>query len=725
MQTFEEPQGLKTGLQESALFQFGQNLTERARAGLLDPVIGRDQEIRRVIQILSRRTKNNPVLVGEAGVGKTAIVEGLAQRIVKGEVPESLKSKELIQIDISSIVAGAAFRGQFEGRLKALIDEIKKAGGKFILFLDELHTLVGAGKAEGAIDAANILKPALARGELRAVGATTTAEYRLFIEKDPALERRFQPVKVEEPSLEDTIHILRGLKERYELHHGIRIGDAAIEAAANLSTRYVSDRFLPDKAIDLIDEASAALRMAIDSMPEPIEILIRQLTRLKVEIEAAKRSDSLEKDLVKEKEEKLKRLSLEYSQLEEKWQKEKASISRIHDLRSQLDQAKSQAEQKERAGELEAVAELRYDRIPKIETELSDEQSKIKAIGEPLLKEEVESNDIALVIARWTGIPAGRLLESEASRLLKMESGLKKRVVGQEPAISAIASALRRSRAGLADQSRPIGSFIFLGPTGVGKTETAKALAEFLFDDERAMIRVDMSEFSERHTAARLIGAPPGYIGYDEAGQLTEQVRHRPYSVLLLDEIEKAHPQVFNLLLQVLDDGRLTDGKGRVVSFRNTVIIMTSNVGTETLAKQAMGFGDEGSRRPETTSRLLDELKNHFRPEFINRIDEVVVFSQLSRDDLRAIVEIQLDRLTRLLEREKAIKVVFSEGLRRYLAKAGFDPDFGARPLKRLIEKKILDPLSFEIIGGKIDSGQEIVVDFKNSRVKIGRSLSN
>ena len=691
----------------AALEKYARDLTDLARRSKLDPVIGRDEEIRRVMQILARRTKNNPVLIGEPGVGKTAIVEGLAQRIVSGDVPDVLKTKKLVALDLAALVAGAKFRGEFEDRLKAVLKEISEAEGQIILFIDELHTLVGAGAAEGAMDASNMLKPALARGELRAVGATTLNEYKKYIEKDPALERRFQPVLVSEPTVEDTIAILRGLKERYEVHHGVRIKDAAILAAATLSHRYISDRFLPDKAIDLIDEAAASLRMQIDSLPTEIDEVERRIMQLEIERQAMlKETDAHSVERRKQIEKELAKLREESSASKARWQAEKEAISKIRKLKEQIEQLKAEAERYERSGELAKVAEIRYGKIAQAERELNAAQERFAAVQKdsPMLKEEVDEEDIAKLVSKWTGIPVGRLLEGEAQKLVHMEERLRQRVVGQDDALARVANAVRRSRAGLSDVKRPIGSFIFLGPTGVGKTELARALAEFLFDDEKLMIRIDMSEYMEKHTVSRLIGAPPGYVGYEEGGQLTEQVRRHPYSVILFDEIEKAHPDVFNVLLQILEDGRLTDGKGRTVDFRNTVLVMTSNVGSAAI------FELSGKDPDKARKEAMDALRAAFRPEFINRIDEIVIFNPLGQDQLARIVGLLLKNVEKLLA-ERQITLELTPAATEVLLREGYDPAYGARPLRRTIQRLIQDPLAMQILEGAVLPGDHIRVD--------------
>jgi ATP-dependent Clp protease ATP-binding subunit ClpB len=690
-----------------ALEKYARDLTELARKSKLDPVIGRDEEIRRVMQILARRTKNNPVLIGEPGVGKTAIVEGLAQRIVSGDVPDVLKTKRLVALDLAALVAGAKFRGEFEDRLKAVLKEITEAEGQIILFIDELHTLVGAGAAEGAMDASNMLKPALARGELRAIGATTLNEYKKHIEKDPALERRFQPVLVGEPTVEDTIAILRGLKERYEVHHGVRIKDAAILAAATLSHRYISDRFLPDKAIDLIDEAAASLRMQIDSLPVEIDEIERRIMQLEIERQALlKEKDAHSKERRAQIEQELAKLKEDSSAKKTHWQAEKEAIGKIRKLKEQIEQLKKEEQRFERSGELAKVAEIRYGKIAAAEQELKQAESRFASLhkGSPMLKEEVDEEDIAKLVSKWTGIPVGRLLEGEAMKLVHMEERLRQRVIGQDDALARVSNAVRRSRAGLSDVKRPIGSFIFLGPTGVGKTELARALAEFLFDDEKLMIRIDMSEYMEKHTVSRLIGAPPGYVGYEEGGQLTEQVRRHPYSVILFDEIEKAHPDVFNVLLQILEDGRLTDGKGRTVDFRNTVLVMTSNVGSTAIFELA-------SKDPERARKqAMEALRAAFRPEFINRIDEIIIFNPLGKEQLASIVNLLLKSIERLLA-ERQITLELTPAAQELLLREGYDPAYGARPLRRTIQRMIQDPLALQILEGKILPGDHVRVD--------------
>lgn len=696
-----------------ALEKYGRDLTALARQGKLDPVIGRDDEIRRVIQVLSRRTKNNPVLIGEPGVGKTAIVEGLAQRIISGDIPEGLKNKRVVSLDLGALVAGAKYRGEFEDRLKAVLKEVQSQEGEIILFIDELHTIVGAGAAEGSMDASNMLKPALARGELRAIGATTLDEYRKHVEKDAALERRFQPVMTREPSVEDTIAILRGLKERYEIHHGVRIQDTALVAAAVLSNRYITERFLPDKAIDLIDESASRLRIEIDSMPTEIDEVDRRVKQLEIE------STALRKEKDKVSKERLAKLEAELAELGERggamkarWQHEKDIIGGIRRIKEQIDEKHLEEQQAEREGNLEAAARVRYGEIPKLESELVEANQRLQELesGSRMLKEEVDEDDIAAVVASWTGIPVSRLMEGEIAKLLTMEERLSQRVIGQEEAITSVADAVRRARAGLGDPDRPIGSFIFLGPTGVGKTELARALAEFLFDDERAMVRLDMSEYMEKHTVARLVGAPPGYVGYEEGGQLTEAVRRRPYAVVLLDEIEKAHSDVFNMLLQILDDGRLTDGQGRTVDFKNSVIIMTSNIGSQWIQELAGKDNKEMKRRVEET------LKMQFRPEFLNRVDDVIIFNSLSIEEITRIVDIQARRLRSRLQ-EKGIDIELTEAAKELLGIEGFDPVYGARPLKRVIQRKVQDPLARKVLEGSVVTGQKVTVDADQGQI--------
>jgi len=692
-----------------ALERYGRDLTELARKGKLDPVIGRDEEVRRVIQVLSRRTKNNPVLIGEPGVGKTAIVEGLAQRIIRGDVPEGLKNKRIVGLDMGALVAGAKYRGEFEERLKAVLKEIVEAEGQVVLFIDELHTVVGAGAGEGSLDASNMLKPMLARGELHTIGATTLDEYRKHIEKDAALERRFQPVMVGEPTVEDTISILRGLRERYEIHHGVKLKDAALVAAAVLSQRYITDRFLPDKAIDLVDEAASRLRMEIDSLPAELDEVQRRIMQLEIEREALrKEKDKPSQERLARLEKELADLKESQSQLRAHWDQEKETIQKRRELNEQLEQVKVEIERAQRAGDYAKASELQYGRVPALEAEIKEQEARLASLQmhQRMLKEEVDEEDIAEVVGKWTGIPVSRLMEGEIQKLLRMEERLHERVIGQDEAIQAVASAIRRARAGLQDPNRPLGSFVFLGPTGVGKTELARALAEFLFDDEHALIRIDMSEYQEKHTVSRMIGAPPGYVGYDEAGQLTEAVRRRPYAVVLFDEIEKAHPEVLNVLLQLLDDGRLTDGKGRTVDFKNTVVIMTSNIGSHFIAETAKaGELTEGVRR-----QVLDALRQHFRPEFINRIDEIIVFHALSKGEMKSIIDVQLRGLMKRLA-DRKIKVELSDRAKEFLVQEGYDPTYGARPLKRTIQKRVLDPLAMRVLEGAFAEGDHVVVD--------------
>ncbi len=704
-----------------ALERYTRNLTEEARNGKLDPVIGRDEEIRRVMQVLSRRTKNNPVLIGEPGVGKTAIVEGLAQRIVNGDVPESLRNRELVSLDIGALLAGAKFRGEFEERLKAVVKELTESQGRYITFIDELHTIVGAGAAEGAVDAGNMLKPPLARGELHVIGATTLDEYRKHIEKDPALERRFQPVMVPEPNVADTIAILRGLKEKYEIHHGVKITDNAIIAAATLSHRYIGDRFLPDKAIDLIDEAASRLRIEIDSLPQEIDEVERRIVQLEIERQA----------LLKEKDkaavERREALEREIATLREKsnamkaqWQAEKSALQEIQQLKAEIENVRREIDEVTRRGDLQKAAELRYGRLPELERRLGEDERRLHEVqqGTMYLKEAVDAEDIAEIVSKWTGIPVSRMLESERERLTHLEDELSRRVIGQRVAVTAVANAVRRSRAGLQDPNRPLGSFIFLGPTGVGKTETARALAEFLFDDERAMVRLDMSEYMEKHSVARMIGAPPGYVGYEEGGQLTEAVRRRPYSVILFDEIEKAHPDVFNVLLQILDDGRLTDSQGRVVDFRNAVIIMTSNIGSQYIVDAGAQLDERGWERVE--ERVRDELRNHFRPEFLNRVDDIIVFRQLSRDDLVQIVDLQLQRLQRQLA-DRHLTLEVTPEAKALIAVEGYDPVYGARPLKRVIQRLLQNPIALELLEGNFHEGDTIRVERDGKALRFER----
>ena len=696
-----------------ALAKYSRDLTDLARKGKLDPVIGRDEEIRRVIQVLSRRTKNNPVLIGEPGVGKTAIAEGLAQRIINGDVPEGLKNRRVVALDMGALVAGSKFRGEFEDRLKAVLREVEEAAGTVILFIDEIHTLVGAGAAEGALDASNMLKPALARGDLRCVGATTLDEYRKRIEKDPALERRFQPVLVAEPSVEDTVSILRGLRERYEVHHGVRIKDSALVAAAILSKRYITDRFLPDKAIDLVDEAASGLRMEIDSMPSALDERLRRIRQLEIEREGIRRDkDSATQERLEKVEEEIAELRTEVEALTKEWQAEKESIKKLREIKEKMENAKQEGERAEREGDLGRAAELRYGRMTELSRQLQEENARLQKLpGQRLLKEEVDDEDIASIVAKWTGIPVTRLIEAETKKLVHMEERLRQRIVGQQEAVIAVSNAVRRSRAGIQDPKRPMGSFIFLGPTGVGKTELARALAEFLFDDEQAMVRIDMSEYMEKHAVARLIGAPPGYVGYEEGGQLSEAVRRRPYIVVLFDEIEKAHQDVLNILLQVLDDGRLTDGKGRRVDFKNTVVIMTSNVGSREI-QEAAAAGDETKMR----QRAMEVLREHFRPEFLNRIDDIVVFSPLTPAELGQIVDLQVKQLAQRLEANH-ITLVLTDRAKQHLALTGYDPVYGARPLKRLMQREILNPLALKLLDGTVQQGQTVEVDAQKGQL--------
>lgn len=702
--------------------KYTKSLLSLARQGKLDPVIGRENEIRRLMQVLSRRTKNNPVLIGEAGVGKTAIVEGLAQRIVKGNVPESLKDKEIISLDLGSLIAGTKYRGEFEDRVKALLKEITRASGRYLLFIDELHTLVGAGGAEGAIDASNLLKPALARGELRAIGATTLKEYQKYIEKDTALERRFQPIYVKEPSVSDTISILRGIKEKYEVHHGLKIKDSALVASAELSSRYITDRFLPDKAVDLMDEAMSALRLEIESEPGKLDDLKKEMQKLEIEKEAIKKEKGSSKRL-KAINRSLADLKEKTKDFEAKWRSEKDLIEEIRSKKKKIDDLNFQSEIAQREADLQKVAEIKYGKIPELLKEIRKDEKKLAKIqkSRQILKEEVSEEDVARIVSRWTGIPITKLIEGEAKKLENMEDILSRRVIGQSEAISAVSNALRRARAGISEEDRPLGSFMFLGPTGVGKTETARALAEFLFNDENALVRLDMSEYMEKHAVSKMIGSPPGYVGFDEGGQLTEKIRRRPYSVILLDEIEKAHPDVFNILLQILEDGRLTDAKGRTASFRNAILIMTSNIGSEHIAKMgSLGFlGDkEGQEKETLKDKVMEALKESFRPEFINRVDDIVIFNYLGRKEIKKIVELELDKVKERLKK-KNIKIKVTEKAKKLLAKQGFDPNLGARPLKRVVQQKVLNPLSLKIVAGIVREGERVSVDADKKKIAV------
>jgi len=698
--------------------KYARNLTTQAKQGKLDPVIGREQEIRRVMQVLSRRTKNNPVLLGEAGVGKTAIVEGLAQKIVSGQIPESLREKEIISLDLGALIAGTKYRGEFEDRVKTLLREINRAAGRYILFIDELHTLIGAGAAEGAIDASNLLKPALAKGELRAIGATTLKEYQRYLEKDPALERRFQPIYIQEPSIEDAVSMLEGIKEKYELHHGVKIKNLALIACAQLAARYITDRFLPDKAVDLMDEAMSSLRLEIESEPTELDNLKKEVQKLEIEKTIFKKDQKREEVINSQ----LADLKEKVKEIETKWQLEKKTINKIKNLKKELEMARFELERGEIETNLQKVAELKYGKIPQLLKDLKLTEKKMIQFqkNHPLLREEVTEEDVAKVVSKWTGIPVTRLLEEEVKKLEKMEEIIQKRVIGQEEAITAIANAIRRSRAGISEEKRPLGSFLFLGPTGVGKTETARALAEFLFNDENALVRLDMSEYMEEHAVSKMIGSPPGYVGYEEGGQLTEKIRRRPYSVVLLDEIEKAHPKIFNILLQILEDGRLTDAKGRIASFKNTILIMTSNIGSDIISREAsLGFvgGDEKNiQRESLKEKVITALKENFRPEFLNRIDEIIIFNYLGKSEIKKIVDLELTKVIKRLENKK-IELKVSELVKEFLTERGFDQNLGARPLKRVIQKQVLDPLSLKIVSGEIKEKEQILVDFKDNKI--------
>ncbi|MFH1714143.1 MAG: AAA family ATPase [Candidatus Nealsonbacteria bacterium] len=697
--------------------KYARNLTQLAKQGKLDPVIGRENEIKRLMQVLSRRTKNNPVLIGEAGVGKTAVVEGLAQKIISGRIPESLKEKEIIALDLGSLIAGTKYRGEFEDRIKALLKELNRAGGRYLLFIDELHTLVGAGAAEGAIDASNLLKPALQRGELKAIGATTLKEYQKYIERDPALERRFQPIYVSEPTVQDTVSILRGIKEKYELHHGVKIRDLALVEAAELASRYITDRFLPDKAVDLMDEAMSSLRLEIESEPAELEDLKKEIQKLEIEKQVALKSKIKQRAVLRQ----LADLKERAKEIEVKWQSEREVILKIKNLKEKIERAKFEVERAQAQADLQKVAELKYGQIPDLSKELKASERKLARFqkSRPILKEEVLEEDVARVVSRWTGIPVTRLLEEEARKLGNMEDILSKRVIGQREAISAISNAIRRSRAGISEENRPLGSFVFLGPTGVGKTETAKALAGFLFNDENALIRLDMSEYMEKHTISKMIGSPPGYVGYEEGGQLTDKIRRRPYSVILLDEIEKAHPDIFNILLQILEDGRLTDAKGRTASFKNTILIMTSNMGSEHIARMnSLGFLDdtELGEKKDLREKIMEALREAFRPEFLNRIDEIIIFDYLNRPEIRKIVDLELEKVVNRLSGEN-VKIIISDKVKELLAERGFDRNLGARPLKRVIQKQMLDPLAFQIVAGKISHGERVRVELENGNI--------